>query len=308
MFWSTFKKGDTLRQFTNRKLSLSAAHSLTLLSHKRLGNVVYLFTYNDFSNVSLPNNIKIFDAHFTFPKQQAYNALSRGHSIAHVSDVVRIKESVKHSGIVIDMDVVVLREMNKVDTFYSSMPAKMTGGVAPQWGKSHPPIHIHDKSWDGRALCCFPLKAGKANSKQLLLLAAKIENTLAHEPKNSSKAWNYVLWTVKDIIKQDKTGKVYQPLFNVPIPAWKSAGNCYSIERKCKFDGVTKVFGYTMPSEQDIFNKSFMVGHFFESAFSDSDNVSNSFWKNLPESCFLAKEAIFILGKNWRKILINFKI
>jgi hypothetical protein len=307
LFWSTTKSGESIEEFKDRAMELSEFHSLTLASHARLGNDTTIYTYQNIAKSKVPQGIKLKDANEFYSVEEAFYALSIGHSIAHVSDIVRISASIKYSGVVMDMDVVMLRKMEEVETFYSSMPAKRTGGVAPQWGKAHPPIKIHDGSWDGRALGAFPLKIGNPTKDSFQKLVDKIKNSLSQTPKKSSKAWNYVIWTVKDIIREDVGGKVFKPFYNVPVASWMGKGKCYSIEKKSRLDGVTKVFGHLMPSKESILNGSNMVSHFFESAFSKSSGVSSTFWDDLEDGCLLADEAKMIMGEYWRKNLSDYK-
>ena len=307
LFWSAPpKEGVTVEEWRSQDLKLSEFHSLALASHVKLGNDTVIYTYHNLETSKVPEGIQLKDANEFYPIEDAFYALSIGHSIAHVSDIVRISASIKYSGVVLDMDVVMLRKVPQVETFYSSMPAKRTGGVAPQWGKAHPPIKIHDGSWDGKALAAFPLKIGEPTKASFQLLVDKIKNSLAVTPKKSSKAWNYVIWTVKDIIREDTKGKVYKPFYNVPVASWMGAGKCYSIEKKSRLDGVTKVFGHLMPSKESILKGSNMVSHFFESAFSKSEGVGPGFWGELPETSLLAEEAQQVMGDDWRNELKNY--
>tara|TARA_R110000772_G_scaffold13035_4_gene38974 strand:- start:2805 stop:3758 length:954 start_codon:yes stop_codon:yes gene_type:complete len=304
LFWSTYAPGESLEEFRSKRLMLSPAHTLSILSHHENGSEAVIYTYQDFKGKVLPSGIEYADANDLFPVEEAFSSLERGHSIAHVSDIVRMTASINNLGVILDMDVVILKPLPNLDSFYSTMPAKRTGGVAIQWGKAHPPIKIHDESWDGKAMCGFPLKVASHTSSQFLDLVNKIKDSLSKPPRKSSKGWNYVLWTVKDIIKTDLTGKVFQPMANIPVATWMGAGKCYSLESPSRLDGVTKVFGHLMPTKESIMKESYMVSHFFESAFSKSNSVEDSFWHNVPEGCLLADEALFICGgENWSDIL-----
>jgi len=180
------------------------------------------------------------------------------------------------------------------------MPAKLTGGFAPKWGKAHPPLFINDKSWDGKSLAAFPIKVSPAISREIALLSHKIMNTLIQKPKTDSKSWNYVIWTIKKLMSMDKKAKVYEPLYFCPLPAWLAKGKCYSLEAPTRLNGKTQLFGSTLPKITEILEKSFVVQHFFESAFNNSSGVKDDFWNELNEGCLLAKEAHHILGKDWR--------
>ena len=306
LFWSTYKEGSTYEEFISSGLQLSKAHSLSLYSHVKVNQNTYLYTYQDISKSVVPKGIILKDANLVFPSKDAWEALNRGHSIAHVSDVVRISEAIRLNGVVIDMDITLLKVITEHDSYYSSMPSKMTGTLAPQWKEKHPPICIHDKSWNGKALCNFPLKISSKTGDKFLPLVATIKKSLSVAPKKSSKAWNYVLWTVKDIIKTDKEGKVFKPLYNLPIPSWKGAGKCYSIESPTRLDGVTEIYGHLMPKIDDMLKESNSIAHFFESAFTKSDSVGSDFWFDVKEGSMLAIEAEHVVGSDWRKVLDSY--
>ena len=61
----------------------------------------------------------------------------------------------------------------------------------------------------------------------------------------------------------------------------------------------------------EIFKKSYVIQHFFESATKVFNNttlekVKNyNFWKIVPKDCLLEKEASLVFGKNWQNILIE---
>lgn len=306
LFWSTYVKGESHEEFINKGLTLSKAHALTLYSHKRAKQNTFLYTYQNISKSTVPEGITLMDANEVFPSIEAHSALNNGHSIAHVSDVVRIKESMRLNGVVMDMDLTVLRNFKNEPSFYSSMPAKRSGTLAPQWKDAHPPITIHDNSWDGKALCNFPLKISNKTKGEFQLLVDKIILTLSKPPKKTSKAWNYVLWTVKDIIKTDFDGKVYQPIYNLPLPAWLGGGKCYSLESPTRLDGKTILYGHVMPTIDEMLEKSNTIAHFFESVFNDANVVDNTFWHDVKDGSLLSREAQFIVGDNWREILTNY--
>jgi len=318
LFWSTYEKDidTTYDKWRNKNIRLSKFHKLALRSHDKLNNKVVLCRYQYFhSDEAIPGHFEYLDADTIFPAKMAYEALKRGHSIAHIADAVRLNVASKINGIVMDMDAIVLRELPKLDSWYSSMPAKLTGGMAPRWGKSHPPLKIHNNSWSGKALASFPIKVSDRTKEDIENLSYKIMRTLIEPPKKSSKAWNYVLWSIKDIIKTDKQGKVYKPIYFCPLPAWLRKGNGYSLEDPSRLDGKTELFGYKMPSIKELFSKSYVIQHFFESAahkqggygITSEDNKTNDevFWTNLPENCLLAQESCYILGNNWRETIIN---
>ena len=203
------------------------------------------------------------------------------------------------------MDAVIHKELPNNDGWFASMPAKLTGGFAPKWGKAHPPLYIQDKSWNGKALAAFPIKVNKNISKHIESLSHKIMKTLMQDPKTDSKAWNYVIWTIKKLMIHSEESRVYKPLYFCPLPAWLGKGKCYSLESPTRLNGKTELFGYTLPPTEEILNESYIVQHFFESAFNKSSGVDNNFWENLKSDCLLAKEAEKILGQEWRSILYD---
>ena len=304
LFWSTYNPNDdySIKIWKNKPLKISPFHKLTLQSHIKAKNEVYLYTYQ-FKNSQVPKGIILKDANDIFPIEKAYTGLQLGHSIAIISDAVRLKVASQVNGIIIDMDAVIIKPFPKTDVFFSSMPAKMTGGFAPKWGKAHPPLTIYDNSWNGKALSCFPLKVGESIKEYIDKLSNRIMYNLSQNPKKGSKGWNYILWTVKEIIKVDNKARVYKPIYNCPIPSWLMKGKCYTLESPTRLDGKTELFGYTLPKAENIFKESYIVQHFFESAFSKSSMVSDNFWNEIKNNCFLSQEAEFILGKDWKNIL-----
>ena len=307
LFWSSYdKKIDyDYNKWLSRKINISPFHLLSLGSHIKFNNDTTLYSYQEFNEGQVPKGIKVKNANEIFPSKQAYNSLVNGHSIAHISDAVRLKVASEILGVVLDMDAVILRQLPEDDGWFASMPAKLTGGFAPKWGDAHPPLFINDKSWNGKSLAAFPVKVSKNISKHIASLSHKIMNTLMEEPKTDSKSWNYVIWTIKKLMSIDKKSKVYKPLYFCPLPAWLGKEKCYSLESPSRLDGKTELFGHTLPDINEIFEKSFIVQHFFESAFNKSSGVDNDFWEKLKDDCLLAKEAKHIFGKDWRSILYD---
>jgi len=317
LFWSTFDINidKDYKSWINKKINISAFHFLTLNSHTKLKNNTTLYTYQKFNTGQVPEGIQVKDANDIFDSKLAFNSLIKGHSIAHISDVVRLKVAAENSAIVLDMDAVILKELPEDDIWFASMPAKLTGGLAPKWGDAHPPLHIKDLSWDGKALASFPIKINNTISNSILLLTDKIIKTLSEDPKQSSSAWNYILWGVKKLMSINIRSKVYKPIYFCPLPAWLRKGNCYSLEYPSRLDGKTKLFGNTLPDINEIFEKSFIVQHFFESSAHKqggygvtSDEQENNevlFWKDLHKNSLLGLEAYFILGKDWKETLTN---
>ena len=307
LFWSSYDNtlDRSYDKWVNRKIDISPFHLLTLASHIKYKNNTVLYSYQKFNKNQIPKGIKIKNANDIFPSKQAFISLSNGHSIAHISDAVRLKVASETQGVVIDMDAIILRELPKDSGWFASMPSKLTGGFAPKWGKAHPPLYIDDNSWDGKSLAAFPIKVSKNISREIASLSHKIMRTLMEEPKTDSKSWNYVIWTIKKIMSIDKSSKVYQSIYFCPLPAWLPKGKCYSLEAPTRLNGETQLFGNTLPKIADIFEKSFVVQHFFESAFNKSSCVDIYFWENLKDGCLLAKEAEHIFGKDWRGLLCH---
>jgi hypothetical protein len=297
LFWSKFDGESDFHSWRNRDISVSDLHQLSLRSH---GHGVELFTYQNITNA--PSHIVIKDADTILDAETAFESLSvRGHSIAHVSDYVRLKSCVNDGcGVVMDMDAVVLKPLPS-GAFFSSMPAKQSGGMAIGWGKSHPPLQINDNSWDGKALSSFPLGIDNVMVSYIIPICNQILETLSNPVRKNTKAWNFVMWALKDIPRVESHYHVYPPLSFCPVPAWKMAGNCYSLESS-KLDGRTQLFGYTMPSVEDILDNSYVVQHFFESAFKNSVSKKD-LWESLDVDCLLAREAKHVLGDNWLEIL-----
>ena len=154
-------------------------------------------------------------------------------------------------------------------------------------------------------MCAFPLSVSSKIANPLLKLADKIVDTLKCPPKKSSKSWNYVLWTIKDIIKESQL-PVYRPHFFCPVPAWMPQGKCYSLQHPSRFDGTTSIYGHVLPKMTDIFNSSYAVQHFFESAFQNATTVSDDFWLKIFVQCLLGREAYRVVGSNWKIILDQF--
>jgi hypothetical protein len=281
---------------------MSELHKLSVASYAKFADKTVIYTYQ--RRPSSPyTNVEYRDADEIFSAEEAFAALVQGHSLAHISDVVRLEAAAKCSGIVLDMDAVLLRKPPELSYFFCSMPAKLTGGFAPKWGKAHPPMAVHDGSWDGNALSAFPVKVGEEIVKDILALVAKIKRTLKLLPLQDSKAWNYIMWDLKRIGWIRRSAVVLPPLAFCPIPAWVGAGKCYSLQVPSKFNGIHELFGYVFPSADTIFEKSYAVQHFFESSYKSSAKVGSDFWPTISPDCLLGKEAAHVLGSEWRSIL-----
>jgi hypothetical protein len=184
LFWSEYDNSMTYDMFLNKKITLSEFHKLSIKAHEKLNNDVILFTYQEITN-KLPQNIKVLNADSIFPTNIAYRVLKEGHSIAHISDCVRLKYASKVNGVVLDMDAVLLKKLPSDFGWFASMPAKRTGGFAPKWGNSHPPLTVHDGSWNGEELAAFPIKVTSTMSRHIESLSHKIMHALLEPPEKT---------------------------------------------------------------------------------------------------------------------------
>ena len=296
LFWSVYNSSFTdVESWRNYTFEPTELHRLAFQGHEKLRNQVELYTYQRV-DVNF-DSIVIRDAHDILDYRQAFASLQSGHSIAHISDAIRIYRASEINGIVLDSDAVPLKPFPTHETWYSTMPCKKTGGFAPKWGENKPPMKVHDGSWDGKELTAFPIKIGENTKQDFRNLAENIIKLLKTNPKETSNEWNSVLWTVKQIANNDKEGIVYKPLYMCPLPAWLSANKCYSLENPTRLDGKTELFGHQLPSISDIMNNSFIVQHFFESAFQKGTEYKNRTFADLPDGCLLKQEYNYIYGE-----------
>lgn len=314
LFWSTFNDSNIeVNEWVNSTAKLSPFHFLSLKSHEKFGNEVELYTYQKIDNKNIPQNIVIKNADNIFPAKYAHNALMRGHSIAHISDGVRLKVASRiNGGIPLDMDAVVLNPFPKAENvgWFATSPAKVLGGVAYKWGKAHPPLTVHDNSWDGKAVNMFPIIVNNKIKAEVEKLANNIFATLASDPVKNSKGWNYVMRALGEMIKVDRDLITCQPIVFCPIPGWLPSGTCYSLEAPTRLDGNTKAYGYLLPSINEILKNSITVQHCFESVyrFTNKPDLPKGFWLTVKEGSLVSKEAEFVLGTNWKIILNNLEI
>jgi hypothetical protein len=312
LFWSTFNQSidRSHTEWIDKPIKLSAFHHLPLLAHLKFNHDVDLYTYQNINKSAslIPKGINLKNANDIYSSRKAYRALINGHSIAHISDVVRLKVASVNHGIILDLDAVMLKrfEVSQDSGWFASMPAKLTGGFAPQWKKTHPPLIIHNNGqelWDGRALQAFPIKVNSSIEKIAENLAQRIMVNLANPVSKTSKGWNYILWTLKKAVGVDPNLRVYKPIVFCPVPSWLLSGKCYSLEFPTRLNGKTELFGYKLPSISEIFERSVTVQHFFESAFQNANQVKGDFWKYVQAGSLVGKEAKFILGNDWQSIL-----
>ena len=239
LFWTEYNNTFTdVEKWRNHTFVPTELHQLAFQGHEKLGNTVELYTYQKL-DVNF-KSIIIKDAHDILDYRKAFDALQKGHSIAHISDAIRIKRASEVNGIVLDSDAVPIKKFPEHETWYSTMPCKKTGGFAPKWGESKPPMKVHDGSWDGKELTAFPIKIGNSTKEQFNQLAENIFKLLKTNPKETSNEWNSVLWTVKEIANRDVNGVVFKPIYMCPLPAWLSANKCYSIESPTRLNGKTE--------------------------------------------------------------------
>lgn len=290
-------------------MELSDLHFLSLFSNDISGDNIFLYTYQNIKKSKLTDiyrNIILIDADIVFPYQRAFKSLTDGHSIAHISDLVRITEAATKEGVILDMDAVRINPFPDKSGWMASGPAKKTGGFAPKWGDAHPPITINDNSWDGKALSSFPCKINEKTASVAFRLINEIKGSLYSMPKNDSKAWNYIMWALKEIPLIYEDIHVYPPINFCPLPAWLGSGKCYSLEYPHRFTGKEVLFGHKLPHIDEILTKSYIIQHFFESAFQKS-SINVDLWENINDGCLLAIEAETILERNWRQELKNMK-
>lgn len=303
LFWTEYNNTFTdVEKWRNHTFVPTELHQLAFQGHEKLGNTVELYTYQKL-DVNF-KSIIIKDAHDIIDYRDAFASLQSGHSIAHISDAVRISRASDVNGIVLDSDAVPLRPFPEHNTWYSTMPCKKTGGFAPKWGKNKPPMKVHDGSWDGKELTAFPIKIGDSTKESFKQLSKSIIKLLKTNPKETSNEWNSVLWSVKQIANQDKEGVVFQPLYMCPLPAWLSANKCYSLEHPTRLNGKTELFGHVLPSIDEIMSKSYIVQHFFESAFQKGTEYKERSFAHLPDGCLLKKEYQHINEDNMSRLNI----
>ena len=297
-FWGRYDPELDTSEATwaNRAVHLTELNKLALLSHKRLENEVILYTYQWIAD-SVPDNVEIRDAEELYDALEAYEDLVKGQRMCHISDIVRLRHVAMQTGVIIDLDTVVLRKFPE-EGFIGSMPAKLTGGFAPKWGKAHPPLNIIDNSWDGKALIDFPVSVDTPMRKPMHVIARKIYDLLKGEVIKGFKGWNTICKELEKI-----PVKILPPFYTCPVPPWAGKGKCLSLESPTRFDGETHLFGHRLPSVEEILEGSLAVQHFFESSFKGEYRSGEGFWGEVKEDSLLAHEAEYVLGKDWRNIL-----
>ena len=308
LFWSKYDQmlDIGLHSWRNREISVNPSHSLSLQTHIKFGHDIHLYTYQPIPS-GLPKEVIVHDADGIYPAESAWQALQQGHSIAHISDLVRLRAAVIEGGLVIDMDNLIINELPDLDGFFCTIPAKATGGVAPKWGTAHPPFLVHDGSWDGKALSNFPTKVSSPMFQGITNLSDQIAGTLSQPPKRDSKAWNFVMWGLKDISRELPQVKILPPLKVGPIPGWLAPGKCYTIESPTRLTGTNTIFGYRLPSLDEILTESYMVHHWFESSAQGVTQSLNpaTFWFDIPQDSLIGVIAQRTVGDRWRTILPN---
>ena len=302
LFWSSqLCDNETYDSWKNKTIDLSLFHELTLHSQVKFNKNVFLLTYQKLSDkIKIPDTVQIIDASEYYPPERAYESMKRGHSIAHISDLVRFRYANITDGVILDMDAVAIKELPNIHAFISTHLTKLTGGLVIKFGEKHPPFKT-DGSWDGKALSVFPFKVHSSISSQINELCTKIEESLDNTPKTGTKAWNYIMWKMKDIANSNDIFTIMKPIHCCPVPAWKSVGNCYSLDYPTKFDGESKLFGNQLPSLDEIFRDGYIVQHFFESAFKNSNGIESDFWKSVKDNSLLHREIIHVFGSEWLK-------
>jgi hypothetical protein len=232
----------------------------------------------------------------------AFSALKRGHFIAHISDLVRLKGAIMNDGVVLDLDAVMINPFPDYDCFTSSLPTKKTGGMQIKFGKTQPRFIVDD--WDGEALSIFPIKVHSSIKSDILELIEKIESSLNASPKTGTKGWNYIMYTIRDIANKHKHMKIMKPIHCGAVPAWMSKGNCYSLESPTRLDGSTELYGYRLPSIDEILSDAYCIQHFFDSTAKVDITEREHFWSNIKSGCLIDAEAMLIYGSEWREQLV----
>jgi hypothetical protein len=137
LFWSEYDNKMSYNEFINKNINLSILHKLVLKAHKKLNNKVILFTYQKIVT-HLPKNVTIKNANQYIPTNIAYEILKSGHSIAHISDAIRLKYASQVNGVVIDFDAIVLKKLPEQSGWFASMPAKKVVVLHLNGGKATP--------------------------------------------------------------------------------------------------------------------------------------------------------------------------
>jgi len=288
LFWSEYGGETILSEWLKREVYLSPSQLLTIQSHNKFGSEFELYSYQKIKNFS-----KTRDANDILPARIAFQMLVNGHSIAHISDYVRMTVSARDSGIVMDLDTIILRELPN-ESFYTSIPARTTGAFAVKFNAPpHLPLYVADGSWDGKALANFPMGVDSKNSRYVKRLAEKTYGFLMKPPKKTSAGWNFVMWQLGKMTYYDRAIKTYAPLYFGVVPGWLGKKKCYSIQSPTKFDGKTELFGYRFPSIDEILSNSYAVQHYYESAFKGSTKLAFNF-EDLPKDCLLYNEYKYI--------------
>lgn len=297
LFWSNPPKGS-IGDWKNSEAVFTAHHALPFLSHKRVGHKVVLLSYQKIRYV--PEHIEVVDADTVIPIGIAYKAIKNGYNIAHVSDLLRFVYWFNNSGIITDCDVVALKKFPKFP-FYSSYPAKKSGGVAPKWGKNNPPLYVKGGKWDGKANMGFPMRPSREMTKEMSKYINKIiykfdrpSNKLLGKAKRDE---NWIMDIAKELNRKDLNADTFEPLYFCPYPYW-SKEKCSTLVNR---EGQ-ELFGYRLPTHEEILKNSYGVSHWFESAFIENETTVGH-WEKVPSDSLVAKEAELICGKDWRSIL-----
>lgn len=294
LFWSKpYIVGQSFEDWINQTSDLLPLHTLALDSHQRVGNTVKLYSYHNIENI--PDHVDLCDASDYFGSELAYDAMQKGHSIAHISDLVRLKAATDCDGVVIDMDAVMINPFPNYDCFTSSLPAKKSGGMVVKFGKTQPRFNVSD--WDGEALSIFPIKVHTSIKSDIENL---INDILIFLSKPATKKWNFIMYACRDIANKHDHMKVMKPIHCGPVPAWASKGKCYSLESPTQLDGKTSKFGHILPSIDQIMKESYCVQHFFDSAFKGNLQDRSNFWEQVQEGSLLYEEAKLIYGEDWK--------
>lgn len=299
LYWGRWKPDEyrTADEWRAATAFLSPLGRFALQSHLKLGHRVLLHSHQ---NVPVPEGVDVVDAGEFVDPEFTFVALSKGCRIAYVSDLVRFRAGASRpQAVLMDLDQVMLNPLPKDQSFISSIPIRMTGILALKRRRDFK-LRSLDGSWDGNALCDFPVRVGSA-VKQAFALADNVDELLSRG-KKGFKDCGAIMRDLRTL-QEDSSCNAHPPLRFSPCPPWGGRNRCPSLKSPTKFDGRTELFGYALPSVDQILKESSAVSHWFESSINDSELKDGSFWDDVPDGCLLAAECRHVLGCEWRSVL-----
>ena len=347
-FWS----GGILPAISN--LSFPAAYRIVLNDPDRQSRI-YLWTYNhrDLAEMSgepwqeekdeamysgfmgdvAPYTggdalFSVVPAHMLLPGCTAGRHVESGMSIAHLSDLVRFLAVRTYGGVLMDVDCVLLRPVEK-KRFFSTCEPKRSGGVAQKeaYWQRYGVTDLWEGSgtWDGRGILCYPVGAEK-HDPIIESVVTCIEASLvaARKKKRGLRRWGLTTDVLREAVCQDPSARrdIIPPLYTVPYPWWgkpkkklcSQRGMCFTMCPEYTREPGTSMFGARIPSTQETMQKAWMVSHFFHSCAPDylgnfrvrdlagveTTKRRRSAWWNTPgrvaEGSVLCAELIHVFG------------